>query len=242
MGDVVLSEPIAFALASLGMEVALCTEYEQVGHILATYAHVHPYSDFITEKLYSMYDRVHVLSYELRSELHYLDAYAQDCGVTLQRRVPQFRCAFPPLRSGKYGLIAPDTSDWMRNMRMWPLINYERLAAILPAMTGYPWLILRPENSFSEMLSLAANAALFVGNDSGPAILAQAFSVPSVVLFGATSSDKVLFGSAAVGVTNLVGCNGCRHITRHTTIGCTTPFCITGIQIEDVLSAIRSLL
>lgn len=243
MGDVILSEPVAFALSSCGLDVGLCTEHEHVGNMLATYSRVHAYSHFISGDLEAVYDRVQQLRYELRPGLHYLDAYAQDCDVTLQRRVPAFRTRFAPLRSGKYGLIAPDTSEWMREMRTWPPSNYERLARVLPRMTGYPWLILQPEHSFTEMLSLVANANLFVGNDSGPAILAQAFSVPCVVLFGATSPDKWFFGSAAIGITHPVGCNGCRHVTPpYAKIGCTTPHCITGIQMNDVLAAIQSLL
>jgi ADP-heptose:LPS heptosyltransferase len=40
--------------------------------------------------------------------------------------------------------------------------------------------------------AVLANAALFVGNDSGPAHMAAAFGVPSVVIFG--SSDAEIWG------------------------------------------------
>jgi heptosyltransferase III len=43
-----------------------------------------------------------------------------------------------------------------------------------------------------EIKSLLAKGALFVGNDSGPAHMAAAFGVPSVVLFGA--SDPAIWG------------------------------------------------
>jgi len=46
--------------------------------------------------------------------------------------------------------------------------------------------------SLTELKSLLANAALFVGNDSGPAHMAAAFGVPSVVIFGA--SDAAIWG------------------------------------------------
>jgi ADP-heptose:LPS heptosyltransferase len=39
----------------------------------------------------------------------------------------------------------------------------------------------------SEIKDLLASAAIFVGNDSGPAHMAAAFGVPSVVLFGASN-------------------------------------------------------
>jgi len=41
----------------------------------------------------------------------------------------------------------------------------------------------------SEIQSLMASATAFVGNDSGPAHMAAAFGVPSVVLFGASDPD-----------------------------------------------------
>jgi ADP-heptose:LPS heptosyltransferase len=42
-----------------------------------------------------------------------------------------------------------------------------------------------------EVKSLLATAGLFAGNDSGPAHMAAAFGVPSVVLYG--SSDPVVW-------------------------------------------------
>jgi ADP-heptose:LPS heptosyltransferase len=45
---------------------------------------------------------------------------------------------------------------------------------------------------FSEIKALLAGAALFVGNDSGPAHMAAAFGVPSVVVFG--PSDPAIWG------------------------------------------------
>jgi ADP-heptose:LPS heptosyltransferase len=46
--------------------------------------------------------------------------------------------------------------------------------------------------SLTELKAVLANAALFVGNDSGPAHMAAAFGVPSVVIFG--SSDAEIWG------------------------------------------------
>ena len=44
----------------------------------------------------------------------------------------------------------------------------------------------------SHIKSVLASAVLFVGNDSGPAHMAAAFGIPSVVLFG--GSDPVVWG------------------------------------------------
>jgi ADP-heptose:LPS heptosyltransferase len=241
LGDVILTEPIAASLTAAGFSVALCTEYQNVGRLLASYSAVHPYTDFLDHKL-GCYDRAHELRYELHPYSHYLDAYAHDVGISLTRRIPRFKVTFPPLVRGRYGIIAPHTSNWMKLMRTWPIERYLELAAVLPEHCGFPWRLLQSTDTFEEMMSLVANAALFVGNDSGPAVIAQSFSVPSVILFGATKSDQVLFGRNARGVTHFVGCNGCRHITRHTNIGCSMPICIDGIPIEGVVSEVEALL
>jgi hypothetical protein len=44
------------------------------------------------------------------------------------------------------------------------------------------------QSSLSDLKSVLATASLFVGNDSGPAHMAAAFGVPSVVLFGPSDS------------------------------------------------------
>jgi len=48
------------------------------------------------------------------------------------------------------------------------------------------------QSSLSEIKRLLASAALFVGNDSGPAHMAAAFGVPSIVIFG--PSDLAIWG------------------------------------------------
>lgn len=58
----------------------------------------------------------------------------------------------------------------------------------LSAFTGFPVMAGAP---LSEVKRLLAGAALFVGNDSGPAHMAAAFGVPVVVLYG--SSDPVIW-------------------------------------------------
>jgi hypothetical protein len=241
MGDVILTEPVAASLSAKGHTVALCTEYERIGELLDSYAEIRPYTDFLNHKLCS-YDKIHEIGYELYPYSHYLDAYAADLGVSLIRRVPHFKVSFAPILKGKYGIIAPHTSSWMRPMRTWHIKNYLTLATLLNDQSGFPWCVLRPEDSFDEMMSLISNAAFFVGNDSGPSNIAQSYSIPSVILFGATNSEQVLFGTNARGITNQVGCNGCLHITRHKDIGCTAPNCIDSLSIETVLSEIKDLI
>jgi len=74
----------------------------------------------------------------------------------------------------------------------------------------------------AQVKTLLAGASLFVGNDSGPAHMAAAFGVPSVVIFGA--SDPAIWGpwrTAAEVVT--------------------APGGIAQVQIDQVLSALERL-
>ena len=58
----------------------------------------------------------------------------------------------------------------------------------LAPFRGYPTL----QGSLSDLKRLLSSASLFVGNDSGPAHMAAAFGVPSIVVFG--PSDPAIWG------------------------------------------------
>jgi len=74
----------------------------------------------------------------------------------------------------------------------------------------------------SEIKSLMAGAALFVGNDSGPAHMAAAFGLPSVVIFGA--SDPAVWGP-----------------WRTPAEVVTSPGGIAGVETDQVLGALSRL-
>ncbi|MBI3210754.1 MAG: glycosyltransferase family 9 protein, partial [Candidatus Solibacter usitatus] len=62
-----------------------------------------------------------------------------------------------------------------------------------------------------ETMSLLAGASLFAGNDSGPAHMAAAFGIPSVVLFGA--SDPVAWAPWKATAETLVAAEGMDSIS-----------------------------
>lgn len=65
---------------------------------------------------------------------------------------------------------------------------------ILTALSGEPSVINAiGETSLMEMAGLISLSALFIGNDSGPLHLAQAFNVPIVAIFGLTSPKQVIW-------------------------------------------------
>jgi ADP-heptose:LPS heptosyltransferase len=90
--------------------------------------------------------------------------------------------------------------------KMWPVDRFQTVARHLrdtlrlePVFIGAPGDDLSPYSEFEtragqsleETKSLLRGAALFLGNDSGPAHMAAAFGLPVVVLFG--SSDPVVW-------------------------------------------------
>lgn len=89
--------------------------------------------------------------------------------------------------------------------KTWPAANFRALAQHLEMLDLQPVFIAGPGESLDEFApfrcvvgaslddikALLAQATVFIGNDSGPAHMAAAFGVPSVVLFG--SSDPVIW-------------------------------------------------
>ena len=104
----------------------------------------------------------------------------------------------PELSPGSYAIIHPFAS---RADKTWPAERFLAVAARLrsdglePVFLGGPRDDATPFQAFrtlaarplSEIKTWMRDAALFVGNDSGPAHLAAGFGIPAVVLFG--SSD-----------------------------------------------------
>ena len=105
----------------------------------------------------------------------------------------------PPPESAPYAVIHPFASA---PDKTWPADRFLAVARALPfdaVFIGGPDDDMTPFAAhrtlaaapLKQVMSLLSGASLFVGNDSGPAHMAAAFGVPSVVLFG--SSDPVVW-------------------------------------------------
>ncbi len=113
--------------------------------------------------------------------------------------IPRARLSAEPRRAARpYAVIHPTASAASKT---WPAERFTALGAHLrdrhgldPVFIGAPGDDLSPFAGFEtlsgaplrQVKSLLAGAALFVGNDSGPAHMAAAFGVPVVVLYGAS--------------------------------------------------------
>jgi ADP-heptose:LPS heptosyltransferase len=150
--------------------------------------------------------------------------------------IPRARLFAKPLPDARpYAVLHPMAS---LSDKTWPPSNFLAVAEHLDRRLGIePVFIAGPGESLDafapyrgfagapleEIKSLLAGAALFVGNDSGPAHMAAAFGLPVVVLFG--SSDPDIW-----------------RPWRTESLVLTSPAGIHSIGISEVVQAIESVL
>ena len=116
------------------------------------------------------------------------------------REIPRANLfASPMTRSVPFAVIHPVASAVEKT---WPAANFKKVADNLCAEFK-PVFIAGPGDSLAEfsdyeciagaplsqIKSLLAGASLFIGNDSGPAHMAAAFGVPTIVLFGPSDHE-----------------------------------------------------
>lgn len=135
------------------------------------------------------------------------------------------RLAAVGLEAAPYAVLHPDAS---LDAKRWPAERFARLAESLVCERGLRAVVVgvdpdlvraaagaagvaMPDLSLAETMALIERAALFVGNDSGPAHVAAAFGRPAVVVFGPSNVElwrpwsagpwRVVRGETAADVT-----------------------------------------
>jgi lipopolysaccharide heptosyltransferase III len=118
--------------------------------------------------------------------------------------IPRAKLFAHPMPSGQYAVLHPVASQ---PDKTWPADRFLAVACHLQNHLGLePVFIGAASNDLlayrsyrtvagaplATVKSLLARAMFFVGNDSGPAHMAAAFGVPSIVIFG--SSDPAIWG------------------------------------------------
>lgn len=95
-----------------------------------------------------------------------------------------------------------------------------------------------------DLVSVVANADLFIGNDGGPAHVAAALGIPTLAVFGPT--DENVYGPRGVAsrVVRQPGICGRRQYPWKVDSCCQVrnKECLSGIRIETVLKAAESML
>lgn len=122
--------------------------------------------------------------------------------------------------AGRYAVLHPFASA---AEKMWPAHCFRELARYLRLWNVEPVFLAGPGDDagpffeyrvFSETLdrvtALISKATLFVGNDSGPAHIAAAFGIPSLVLFG--PSKPAIWGPWQTESEIIVAPEGLQHI------------------------------
>jgi ADP-heptose:LPS heptosyltransferase len=119
-----------------------------------------------------------------------------------QSEIPRARLfAAPCSRNGPYAVLHPMASS---TEKTWPRERFLDVAKHLRDLGIEPLFVAGADEDLSgfgehccfqgapleEVKSLLAGAALFVGNDSGPAHIAAAFGRPVVVLFGSSDVEN----------------------------------------------------
>jgi len=165
-------------------------------------------------------------------------------------------------RGARYAVLHPVANFFTKE---WPFDRYAALARALETEHGLaPVFICGPGESakldavaraygkalvrveapaIPELVALLEGAALFVGNDSGPAHIASALGRPVVVLFG--SSDSQAWGPWPRGeglraiVQNPSPCNPCRGDRCY---AFAEPECILSITLDQTRAAVEKML
>lgn len=168
------------------------------------------------------------------------------------------RLAAAGVAPGGYALLVPGTSEFGAFKR-WPARRFGELASRLAGSRGLVPLVVQgpgqedlAEEAVShaggaarlapltsglrELQALLADAALVVGADSGPVVLASALGVPTVALFG--PKDPGVYaprGPRTTVVWKRVYCSPC------TLRRCADPICMTTMETDEAWEGVRRL-
>lgn len=187
----------------------------------------------------------------LASAMFYLGAASDPAQV----EIPAARLfAEPAQRPGRYAVFhvaaAYFTKQWPpdRFVELGRWLRYaHRVGSVMLVGPGQSELLAGMKEfdafdnlSLGEMMSLLKGAALFVGNDSGPAHVAAAFGVPSVVIFG--SSDSRVWRPWKTCHQVVETHWDCKPCPGDRCYAFDEPRCILSVEFEAVRQAVAALI
>lgn len=139
-----------------------------------------------------------------------------------------------------YILISPYTSQWEKQKRNWGYEKFLELSGLLESEYGIKCIMLEEHYSLDEMMSLIKHCKFFIGNDSGPAVIAQSFDKRSFIIFGATHPKYLHLSKNAVPIYDKNRHKLCKHNSREEEINCCEEFCMDRIRVVDVFNRIKN--
>ncbi len=242
LGDVIMTEPIARELKKYAQNVYLATEQIKAGLLVSdTFKDVFHYKSL--HEVGVDFDVKVKLVYENSSnQLSYIEGFAESVDVKLGDKFPKIKHDWSRVLDQEYVLIAPNTSSWLEKERNWGLENYLNLKKEIEKFSNIKVVVLDDSYSFGEMLSLIRHCKIFIGNDSGPGIIAQCFNKKSFIIFGVTEPKYVNISSEMTPIYNMNAHGGCAHETRQEEMDCRSRDCMKEFDVDFVFSIIKSSL
>jgi hypothetical protein len=241
LGDVIMTEPISRFLLKYVDKVCLATDIDDVNLVLNKYDQLYKYHDINSDEIKC--DIKIKLIYELSdNQKSYIQGYMESVGFgdVINDDIPQINNDWNDIVGEEYILLAPFTSGWEEIKRNWGYKKYTELKDLLESEYKMKCIILENSYSFAEMMSLIKHCKFFIGNDSGPAIIAQSFNKRSFVIFGATRPEYIHLSKNSIPIYDKNRHKLCDHHTRKEEIDCCEEFCMERIRVKDVFDIIKT--
>jgi ADP-heptose:LPS heptosyltransferase/GT2 family glycosyltransferase len=270
LGDVLLVTPVVRAIKRSvpDARVAVSTMHGFIFRDNPDVSFVVPQDHrWITLKEYDVFYDLD-LAYESRPSMGIVDAYASVCGVRVEDPWPVVYLrdhdrafARDVLGDGKWAVLHAQTSGWP-GKDWFP----DRYASVSERLRRMGWRVvlvgtgkdseipcdldLRGRTSFHELAAVIERSGIYVGKDSMPMHLAQAFRKPIVALFGSIDPSHVLVGApftrAVTADSKKVDCLGCHHRRPppRTTGYCHRDqvYCMEYLHPDQVIEAVKEVI
>ncbi len=240
LGDVIMTEPIARFLLKYVARIYLATEIENAKLIFTTYDKIYKYGQVNSGEIDC--DMVIKLIYELSdNQKTYVQGYMESIGFgeVTTKDLPIINSDWKNIIDGEYILIAPFTSWWEEKKRDWGYKKFIELSKLIEAEYNIKCLILEKHYSFSEMMSLIRHCKFFIGNDSGPAIIAQSFKKRAFVIFGATRPEYIRMSKYTTPIYDRNRHRLCKHSSRKEELDCCEEFCMERMTVSKIFGQIK---
>lgn len=240
LGDVIMAEPIARFLSKYVRKVCLATEIENSESLFSTYHKIYTFEQVKAGAIDC--DLMIKLVYEYSdNQKTYIEGYMESIGFGNMKIAhdPEIKGDWKPIIKDEYILIAPFTSEWEEKKRNWGYEKFIELSKLLEVAYNSKCVLLEKHYSFKEMMSLIRNCKVFIGNDSGPAVIAQSFNKVAFIIFGATRPEYMQVSKSMIPIYDKNRHALCSHTTRAQEIDCCEDFCMDKITVEDVFNKIK---
>ncbi len=240
LGDVIMTEPIARFLSKYVDNVYLATEVKNTESILNTYDKVYKHKQVNSGEIDC--DIMIKLAYELsNNKKTYIQGYMESIGFgdTTNKDIPVINSDWRDIIGYEYILIAPFTSPWEENKRNWGYKKFTELSDLLENEYNTKCVLLEKRYSFNDMMSLIKHCKFFIGNDSGPSIIAQSFNKKSFVIFGATDPKYIHMSDNTLPIYDKNRHKLCKHNSREEELDCCEEFCMERIRVKEAFNQIK---